>query len=316
MTDHQGDLELSLLRTFLVVVRHGSEGRAAAALSKTQPAVSHRILRLEKIIGRKLFARTRRGVKLTAHGEMLVDYANRAIDLNEQTLAGLRNESVSGRVRLGLGEEAVLGRLAPVLMRFQRAQPDVELKLKVVGPAEFDFLAARGELDFIIVDPARIAGQAVIEWASHLGWFAAADMSLDPISPLPLILSQNADSWREQILGALRTAGWEWRIVLEGANLDTTIAAVESGLGVAALLHDSVGHTAIREVKPGRLPALPEVNFGLFRGNSAPTRAKSLLEAALTASLKPAMGQRPASFAEPQPWLLDDQPKRERISIS
>jgi DNA-binding transcriptional LysR family regulator len=65
------DLELSLLRTFLAVVQHGSMGRTTAAVAKTQPAVSQQMLRLEKVIGRKLFYRSRRGVKLTSHGELL-----------------------------------------------------------------------------------------------------------------------------------------------------------------------------------------------------------------------------------------------------
>ena len=72
MTTDREDLELSLLRTFLAVVRHGSMGRTAAAVAKTQPAVSQQMLRLEKIIGRKLFYRSRGGVKLTSHGELLV----------------------------------------------------------------------------------------------------------------------------------------------------------------------------------------------------------------------------------------------------
>jgi hypothetical protein len=77
ITTDRKDLELSLLRTFLAVVRHGSMGRTAAAVSKTQPAVSQQMLRLEKIIGRRLFSRSRGGVKLTGHGELLVTYAIR-----------------------------------------------------------------------------------------------------------------------------------------------------------------------------------------------------------------------------------------------
>jgi hypothetical protein len=51
MTTHQNDLEFSLLRTFLAVIRYGSMGRAAAAVGRTQPAVSQQMLRLEKVVG-------------------------------------------------------------------------------------------------------------------------------------------------------------------------------------------------------------------------------------------------------------------------
>ena len=63
MTIDREDLELPLLRTFLAVTRHGRMGRAAAEVAKTQPAVSQQILLLEKIVGRKLFSRSRDGVK-------------------------------------------------------------------------------------------------------------------------------------------------------------------------------------------------------------------------------------------------------------
>ena len=140
MTTNREDLELSLLRTFLAVVRHGSMGRTAAAVAKTQPAVSQQMLRLEKILGRKLFYRSRGGVKLTSHGELLVAYANRALDLNEEALARLREESASGPVRLGVSEQTALAALTPALKRFQRTHPDVELKLMVAAPSKLEFL--------------------------------------------------------------------------------------------------------------------------------------------------------------------------------
>jgi DNA-binding transcriptional LysR family regulator len=126
MTIDREDLELSLLRTFLAVVRHGSEGRAAAEVAKTQAAVSQRILRLEKIIGCKLFSRSRNGVKLTGHGELLVAYARRALELNDEALARLREGSISVPVRLGVSEETVLARLTPALaasLQSENTQP-------------------------------------------------------------------------------------------------------------------------------------------------------------------------------------------------
>jgi DNA-binding transcriptional LysR family regulator len=96
MTTYQNDLEFSLLRTFLAIVRYGTMRRAATAVCRTQPAVSQQMFRLEKIIGQKVFSRTRGGVKLTHHGEMLVPYANHALELNDEALARLREESASG----------------------------------------------------------------------------------------------------------------------------------------------------------------------------------------------------------------------------
>jgi len=59
------DLDLGLLRTFLTLVSSGSLGKTAASIDKTQSAVSQQMLRLEKILGQKLFTRGRDGITLT-----------------------------------------------------------------------------------------------------------------------------------------------------------------------------------------------------------------------------------------------------------
>ena len=306
MTIDRRDLELNLLRTFLAVVQHGSMGRTAAAVARTQPAVSQQMLRLEKVIGRKLFYRSRGGVKLTSHGELLVTYANRAVDLNEEALARLREESASGPVRLGVSEQTALAGLTPALKRFQRIHPNVELKLIVGSPGKLEFLLAQGELDFVISDPTRIAGRPVIEWRSRLAWLAGTDFSVDPLKSLPLVLCQSTNWWRDKILSSLRRAGWEWRVVFESASLDATLAALDSGLGVSALLPETVRNPGICEVKAAGLPVLPEARFGMFRSPTAPSRARVMMEAALAASIQAATGNRLAHSAEGPAWPSDE----------
>jgi DNA-binding transcriptional LysR family regulator len=306
MTTSRNDLELSLLRTFLAVVRHGSMGRTAAVVAKTQPAVSQQMSRLETIIGRKLFYRSRGGVTLTSHGELLVAHARRAIALNEEVLGQLREESASGPVRLGVSEETALAGLTLALKQFQRTHPTVELKLIVAAPAKLEFLLAQGELDFAIGDPTRIAEPPVIQWRSRLAWLASTDLSIDPFKVLPLVLCESTNWWHDAILSSLRGAGWEWRVVFESASLDATLAALDSGMGVAALLQETVRNTRISEVKYARLPVLPEARFGLFRSRAAPSRAGTLMETALATSLQATTGNRLAHAAEAQEWLPDE----------
>src|SRR5450755_3924535 len=146
----QNDLEFSLLRTFLAVIRHGSMGRAAAAVHRTQPAVSQQMSRLEKIIGNKVFSRTKGGVTLTRHGETLVTYANRALELNEEALARLREDALSGPLRIGVSEDTALAILIPALKRFQSSHCTVLLEISVVGSTKLNSLLTNKEIDFAI----------------------------------------------------------------------------------------------------------------------------------------------------------------------
>src|SRR6185437_15621710 len=62
------------LLTFRAVARHGSFSRAAAALARSQPAVSHQGGALERELGTTL--RGRAGAVLTAAGELLLVHAD------------------------------------------------------------------------------------------------------------------------------------------------------------------------------------------------------------------------------------------------
>lgn len=65
-----------LLRSFACVAAEGSLGRAAEALSCTQPALSRAIQRLESQLGVMLFERRTTGMVLTPFGQALLPYAN------------------------------------------------------------------------------------------------------------------------------------------------------------------------------------------------------------------------------------------------
>ena len=99
------NVEMGLLRTFLALVEHGSIGKTAVAVDKTQPAISQQMLRLEKIVGQKLFARGRVGIKLTRHGQLLATYAHRAVELNEEILLRLRGETPCRQMAVGMSAD-------------------------------------------------------------------------------------------------------------------------------------------------------------------------------------------------------------------
>jgi LysR family transcriptional regulator, mexEF-oprN operon transcriptional activator len=72
MKAYARDLDLNLLRVFVVVAETGSVTAAAARLYLTQPAISAALKRLSSTIGAPLFARQGRGIALTTRGEQLL----------------------------------------------------------------------------------------------------------------------------------------------------------------------------------------------------------------------------------------------------
>ena len=120
------NLDLDLLRSFAVVAETQNFTRAAERLGRVQSAVSMQVKRLETIVDTRLFRRTKRMVRLTPDGIILLRYANRMLRLNEQALADLAGQAIEGRVRLGATDTSMCY-LPAVLLRFAQSYPLIDI---------------------------------------------------------------------------------------------------------------------------------------------------------------------------------------------
>ena len=75
-------LDTDVLRTFVAIAECGSFTRAAAQVHRTPAALSMQIKRLEETIGKPVFRREPRQVRLTSEGEILLGYSRRLLKLN------------------------------------------------------------------------------------------------------------------------------------------------------------------------------------------------------------------------------------------
>ena len=89
------NLDLDLLRTFVAVADLNTFAAAAAAVCRTQSAVSQQMQRLEQLVGKELFARHGRNKLLTEHGIQHPCLARNpildAVSLPHQTNQGIRH---------------------------------------------------------------------------------------------------------------------------------------------------------------------------------------------------------------------------------
>ena len=126
---------------------------AAAARMDVSPShVSRQVARLEDRLGVKLLARSTRSVRLTDEG---ADYHARVADFAagieeaNQAAAGARTE-LAGRIRVAAAGPFAEQRVAPVLARFARANPGVQIEMdfnsRMINLVEegFDFAVRYG----------------------------------------------------------------------------------------------------------------------------------------------------------------------------
>lgn len=123
-------MDLSELHVFQTVAREKSFSRAAERLYRTQPAISMSVRKLEQWVGEPLFVRGSRAGRLTDAGELLLDYAERLLNLREQARHGIEDLRGLTRGRLSLGvNESSIHALLPVFARYRRAYPDIRISV-------------------------------------------------------------------------------------------------------------------------------------------------------------------------------------------
>lgn len=146
-------IPLNALRAFEAVAVAQSFRQGAEHLSVTQSAVSRHIANLEKLVGRSLFDRSGRHVRLSAAGELLLPVVRRGLDDMESMLNRLdANRSI--RVHM---PPAFLGRSAMDLVRdFRKANPRIAIDVT----SSQDTGAPEGGADIAIVfERARVDEQ-------------------------------------------------------------------------------------------------------------------------------------------------------------
>ena len=229
------NLDMDILRTFVLGVDIGSFAKAGERLGRSPSAISAQLRRLEDQVGQKLVEKAGRGLSPTAAGESLLRYARRILELNDEALATIKGADVEGVVRLGMPQDFAETWLPPVLALFSRSHPKIRFEVKVDRNAPLVDLVTRGLLDLALAwleEPAGPCVQPVVDLP--LAWVGQPDRRpwMSGAEPLALVAFDQPCLFRAAALDALETAGIPWRLTLTSPSLMGLWAAIEAGLGV------------------------------------------------------------------------------------
>ena len=227
-------LDVEGVQAFVLVADLKSFTRAAEAMDTTQSAVSLKIKRLEDGLGRRLFERTPRLVRLSADGSAFLGPA-RSLVAAHQTAIGCFGEE-RRRLVIGISHHIVGAELPLLLKRMNSSEPGLVLEMRVSTSRDVLDDFDRGVLDAAIVlghDDRRRDGEVILEEA--FGWMATPDFDHRPGEPLRLATQAEPCSVRSMALATLEEAGIRWTEVFVGGGIATIGAAVSAGLAVAAL---------------------------------------------------------------------------------
>jgi DNA-binding transcriptional LysR family regulator len=144
---------LRILRYVDEVARSGSIRKAADHLNITASAVNRRIMDLEQELGAPLFERRPRGVRLTAAGEVFVNYLRQQdgdverMKSQIEDLKGMR----CGTVRIACSQALALEFLPREIGEFRKRHPLVSFDVKVFDHEQAMAALAAYEVDLVLV---------------------------------------------------------------------------------------------------------------------------------------------------------------------
>lgn len=248
------NIDVALARAFVAIAESGGMTSAARQLNLTQGAVSQQIKRLEDLLGKQLFEREGRRLRLTADGERLLLHARRLIALNDEIWGLMRAPEFEGEVRLGVPHDIVRPFVPPILRSFNDAWPNVRISLICRTSPRLRQALAEGEIDLTLTTETETPAGARHLLTDDLVWLACKGGVAIRANPLPIAITHETCTFRAAMIEALEGAGRDWRFVGPMGNNDALYATVEADLAITALLRSTV---------PDRIEILDEAEHGL-----------------------------------------------------
>ena len=263
------------VQTVLAVAESKNFTRAAEALNMTQPAVSHHIKQLEDEIGFSLFVRSRSGLKLTPHGEIVVKYARRMNALEEKMYLELQNAKRHlSLLRIGITHTAESNLTAAALAGYSNEKGGLKIILFTDTINNLYDMLENYEIDLAIVDGAYNDSRfsSMLLDTDYLTCVMSVDnplskkgaVTLAELKKQSMILRTPASGTRTLFESALESNNetiQSFDVKLEVDNIATIKDLVRKDFGVSVLPRSA----CLDELRKNKIAALPIENLSMVR---------------------------------------------------
>jgi len=254
-------LDIEGLRALVAISTHGGVTRAAEHLALSQPAVSHKIRRLEHALDCQLLARRTGGPLFTQAGTRLLEYARRMMNLHDEALASLGKKLLSGTLRLGMTEDTTGGDIARIIGRFMQLYPKINVSTKIEQSLTLSNFLKNGEIDIAVIQVLsdEVRGDDIILYKDRLHWIKSPDLPLAANKSIPFLAFDQNCFYKHWVQSAGSGMGHKFETALECPSVSGILSAARAGLGVA--LMNDLHITSDLEVIEGVFPVPPKITY-------------------------------------------------------
>lgn len=264
-------LKLNQLRLVAAVAEHGQLGRAAAALSITQPAASRMLADIEHRVGAPICTRHAKGMVLTEVGMAIARRAHNSLsELNalSREVEYLKQGGM-GTIRIGAVTGAAVGYVIPAVNALKREVAETEIDIDVdtsdvlveslmAGQADFVLARVPRNHDFSEFDiyPGRTETVRLVVRADH-PLLVHDRVSLRDLAPYDWVMQSHRAPIREAVEAAILEVGAELpRGVVNTTSLLAIMGLLVSSEAIAPMASEVSDLLTSRPVN-ARLVALP-----------------------------------------------------------
>lgn len=254
------------VRTLQAIARSGGFSRAGEILHLSQPAISHHVRHLERVLGVPLLVRRGRRASPTEAGVVLLEHAGRAFKLLDEAREAIQRlrGRVAGRVTVGTGATASIYLLPALLRRLRARHPDLELVVVTGNAGEIASAVSRGELDVGVVTLPIAVGRGLLVSPFYVDrlvaiappgrrWRRRAPLTAAELAREPVILYERGGTIRRVVDDWFRRGRATPRVAMELGNAEATKKLVGAGLGLSV-----VSEIAVKaDARAGALNLIP-----------------------------------------------------------
>ncbi|PJE53821.1 MULTISPECIES: LysR family transcriptional regulator [unclassified Marinomonas] len=147
------NIDLNLIRTFVILYETRSVTKTADLLFVTQPSVSYALSRLRDLFKDKLFIRNKNGMEPTAISQQLYEEFSHSLSMIENTVANVQtfDPAVSHkRFRVAMTDLGEMALLPAIVARLQIEAPNIEMKVIPLEIDKVDEWMSSGKIDAVI----------------------------------------------------------------------------------------------------------------------------------------------------------------------
>jgi DNA-binding transcriptional LysR family regulator len=278
-------MDLLQLEHFLAIVDARTFTRAAERVSRTQPALSHSIKKLEEELGAPLFARDQPDVSLTEAGKALVEHARHMVLARDEALRELTSlrHMKRGAVSIAAHESAAVYLLPSVLRTYLARFPEIRVRIHESRLSDIParVLDREVHLGFVKEDPGfhdlvceevHVDQMVVVASAGHR-LATQRTVTISDLADEPIVLHHLCNATQQSILRAFAQHQARCRVVAELWNFENIKSFVLHDVGIAVVPQITV----LQELRERRLVRLRTPALETARRTSMIYRRSSYL---------------------------------------